>query len=269
MILRWLDRTELPVEMERLTPGVLLGLAPEAVARATVRVGNRDAELGDVFSVHTDGNAALTLEGDLRHVRGIGRGMEGGSLVVRGRAGPHLGSGMSGGTIEVHGDAEDWAGAAMRGGMLRVRGRAGRFLGGAYPGSRLGMRDGVILVDGDVGDEAGRKMRRGLIVVGGAAGEGFGRGLVAGSLLAFGPLGRFAGAGMKRGTIAALGAGPTELLPTFAPTGRYRFPFLAVYLRRLADWGFRVPVDVFSAESERYNGDLADGGRGEILVRAG
>lgn len=269
MILRWLNRTELPVEMEGLTPGALLGLTPEAVARSAVRVGNQDAELADLFSVHPDGDAVLSLEGDLRHVRGIGRGMEGGTLVVRGRSGPHLGAGMSGGTIEVHGDADDWAGAAMRGGVLRIRGAAGRFLGAAYPGARLGMREGVILVDGDAGAEAGRKMRRGLIAVGGSAGEGFGRGLVAGSLFAFGPLGRFAGAGMKRGTIAALGAEPPEVLPSFAATGCYQFPFLAVYLRRLAAWGFRVPADVFSAPVRRYNGDLADGGRGEILVRAG
>ena len=254
--------------MERLTPEAFLGRAPDEVARSIVRIGNQDAELGDVFSVDRDGSETLTLEGDLRHVRGIGRGMERGTLVVRGLAGPYLGAGMSGGEIEVHGDADDWAGAEMRGGLLRVLGNAGRFVGASYPGSRLGMRDGVILVAGDVGDEAGRRMRRGLIAVGGAAGEGFGRGLIAGSLFAFGTLGRFAGLGMKRGTIAALGAEPVDVLPSFALTGRYRFPFLAVYLRRLAAWGFRVPPEVLSAELGRYNGDLADGGQGEILVRA-
>ncbi len=74
---------------------------------------------------------------------------------------------------------------------------------------------------------------------------------------------------MKRGTIAAFGDERPELLPTFAARGRYSFPFLAIYLTRLAGWGFPVPSDVFSPEMERYNGDLADGGQGEVLVRVG
>ncbi len=268
MILQWLDRTTLPVDSDRLTPEVLGSLSADQGAALTVRVGNQDAELGDLFSVQDDGSETLTLEGDLRRVRGIGRGMSRGSLVVRGRGGAHLGAGMSGGSIEVFGDVGDWAAAEMRGGFLRVHGRAGQLLGAAYPGSRLGMRDGRILVSGDSGDEAGRKMRRGLIAVGGSAGEGFGRGLIAGSLFAFGPIGRFAGLGMRRGTIVALGSEPLEVLPSFAATGSYRFPFLMVYLRKLAEWGMPVPLDVVSGPFQRYNGDLADGGLGEILVRS-
>jgi formylmethanofuran dehydrogenase subunit C len=131
------------------------------------------------------------------------------------------------------------------------------------------MRDGVILVDGSAGDEAGARMRRGLIAVAGAAGEGFGRGLVAGSLFAFGTVGRYPGSGMKRGTIALFGSPPPELLPSFAFAGAYRFPFLTIYLRRLASWGFPVPDDAFGAVAGRYNGDLADGGLGEVLIVGG
>jgi len=269
MLLRWLDKTHLPVEADGLVPATFAGLDAGAAARLRARVGNQTAELGDLFAVEPTDDATLSLEGDLRHVRGIGRDMAEGSLIVRGAAGPYLGAGMSGGTVEVHGDADDWAGAEMRGGLLRVHGRAGRFLGASRPGSRLGMRDGVILVDGDAGDDAGRRMRRGLIAVGGAAGDGFGRGLIAGTLVAFGSLGRYAGMGMKRGTLAAFGEGGVELLPSFAPAGRYRFPFLTVYLRHLAALGFPIPAAMFTAEMGRYNGDLADGGRGEILVRAG
>ncbi len=269
MILRWLDRTTLPVEMDRFTPEALLGLSTQVVSKAAIRVGNSDAELGDLFSIHPEGDGVLTLEGDLRPVRGIGRGMEQGTLVVRGRVGSHLGARMIGGVIEVHGDVDDYAGAEMRGGLLRIVGNAGNGLGAAYPGSRLGMREGVILVEGNVGDEAGRKMRRGLIAVSGDSGEAFGKGLIAGSLFAFGRLGRNPGLGMKRGTIVALGSEPPELLPTFVASGRYRFPFLTIYLKRLAAWGFRVPAEMFSAEMGRYNGDLADGGHGEILVWSG
>lgn len=269
MILRWMGKTTLLVEAETLIPEAFAGLSDVEVARRPIRVGNQDAQFGDVFSVEPTESQSLTLEGDLSHVRGIGRGMGSGSLTVRGAAGPHLGAGMTGGEIEVFGDADDYAGAEMRGGRLRVHGRAGAFVGGAYPGSRVGMREGVILMDGDVGDEAGRRMRRGLIVVGGGAGEGAGSGLVAGSIFVFGTLGRRAGSGMKRGTIVSLGDVSPRILPSFAPTGRFRFPFLTIYLKRLAEWGFPVPGEVFSAGLERYNGDLADEGQGEILVLAG
>jgi formylmethanofuran dehydrogenase subunit C len=71
---------------------------------------------------------------------------------------------------------------------------------------------------------------------------------------------------MKRGTIGLFGPGPVDILPTFASAGRHRFPFLTIYLRRLKEWGFPVPLEVFSRELERYNGDLVEAGQGEILM---
>lgn len=269
MILRWRNGTSLPVETERLTPEAFLGLSAIEAARRTAHVGNRRVELGDVLEAEDDGSEVLTLEGDLRHVRGIGRGMTSGRVVVRGTAGADLGAGMSGGEVEVFGDVGDRAGLGMSGGTIRVRGNAGRALGGATPGSRLGMRDGVILVDGSAAGECGERMRRGLIAVKGSVGEGFGRGMIAGSLFAFGAVGRHPGTGMKRGTIALFGTDPTALLPSFEATGSYRFPFLSLYLRRLAVWGFDEAEEVRSVALSRYNGDVADGGLGEILVAGG
>jgi formylmethanofuran dehydrogenase subunit C len=173
---------------------------------------------------------------------------------------------MSGGRIEVSGDAGHGAGAEMTGGFLRIHGNAGHDLGAARPGSRLGMRDGVILVGGSTGNDAGRLMRRGLIAVAGGVGDGFGNGVIAGTLFALGPVGDHPGLGMKRGTLGLFQEDPPDLLPTFVPTGRYRFPFLSVYLRHLVAWGFPVPSRVTSAELSRYNGDRAAGGQGEILV---
>ena len=268
MILRWRDATTLPVEVDGLTPSAVLGVSAADIRRQPARAGNRQVELGELFEVESTDDASLTLEGNLSHVRKLGAGMTGGHLVVRGDAGPWLGSGMLGGRIDVYGRAADGAGAGLRGGLIQVFGDAGHFLGAARPGERLGMRDGVILVHGKAGDGVGQRMRRGLIALAGAAGDGLGRGLVAGSVFAFGGAGGYPGLGMKRGTIALFGPGPVDLLPTFAPTGRHRFPFLGVYLGRLRDLGFPVPAEVFSAEFARYNGDLAEGGQGEVLVPA-
>jgi formylmethanofuran dehydrogenase subunit C len=112
-------------------------------------------------------------------------------------------------------------------------------------------------------------MRRGLIAVSGPAGDDLGHAMVAGSIFAFGPIGLRAGAGMKRGTLALFGrddAFAEGLPPTFMPSGRGRPPFLTIYLRQLVRWGFPVPGAAFSGALERYNGDLAVHGQGEVLV---
>lgn len=269
LFLRWRGTTTLPVEADGITPQKLASLSAADVGRSRVRLGNSVVELGELFEV--DGSADdghLNLEGDLRQVDRLGQGMSSGTLTIRGDVGAELGAEMAGGRIEVEGTVGDWAGAEMRGGVLRIQGGAGRSLGSAYPGSRLGMRDGVILVEGSIGDDAGLAMRRGLIAVTGAAGDGLGRGLVAGSIFAFGPVGRHPGAGMKRGTLAFFGNSDPDpgLLPTFVPSGRSRPPFLTLYLRQLQQWGFPVPDSAFSGSLDRYNGDLAERGQGEIWV---
>ncbi|SIO65980.1 formylmethanofuran dehydrogenase, subunit C [Singulisphaera sp. GP187] len=268
--LRWRGTTRLTVEAEGLAPERLAVLSAVEIGRSKVSLGNSQVELGELFTI--EGSAEdrhLTLEGDLRQVDRLGQGMSTGTLTIRGDVGAELGAEMTGGRIEVEGTVGDWAGAEMRGGVLRIRGGAGRSLGSAYPGSRLGMREGVILVEGTIGEDAGLAMRRGLIAVSGAAGDGLGRGLIAGSIFAFGSVGSYPGAGMKRGTLALFageGASERRLLPTFVPSGRSRPPFLTIYLRQLRQWGFPVPDSAFSGPLERYNGDLAQRGQGEIWV---
>lgn len=267
LTLRWNGSTTLQVEGEALRPEAMAGLSSAEIMRVRMAVGNGSAELGELFAVEGDaGDGRVRLEGDLSHVRRIGRGMASGGIEVRGDVGPGLGSGMSGGAIVVEGRAGDSAGAAMRGGVIRIRGAAGDNLGGAEPGARLGMREGVILVEGTVGHGAGLAMRRGLIAVSDAAGDGLGRGMVAGSVFAFGPVGIGAGAGMKRGTIALFGPDPPRIGPTFAASGRDRPPFLTIYLKKLREWGFPVPEAAFAGLVARYNGDRAERGQGEILV---
>jgi hypothetical protein len=70
---------------------------------------------------------------------------------------------------------------------------------------------------------------------------------------------------MRRGTIAAFGE-PPELLPTFAASGRHRVPVVRIYLNWLLEEGFPVPVRAFEGMFERWNGDLAAGGQGEVLI---
>ena len=268
--LRWLGQTRVPVDLDGVLPTELSRLSAREIAARPVpgAVGNPACSLGDLFAI--DGDAAdevVRFEGDLRGVARIGQGLGGGRIEIHGDVGPHLGARMSGGTIVVRGSADSWAGAEMRGGRLEIHGRAGRCLGGAYPGSRLGMREGVILVWGDAGDDVGLAQRRGLIAVSGRVGECPGRDLVAGTIVVGGSAGRGAGVGMKRGTIVLLqGESPGTILPSFVASGSDRPPFLNIYLRQLASWGFPLPEPALPGRFARYNGDLGAGGQGEIWV---
>ncbi len=265
--LRWKDTTTLPVEAEGLSCERFAGMSTRDIALSYITCGNRTVELGELFDVEGDASDGdLHMEGNLRHLRGLGTRHASGRMTIRGDVGPGLAVGMRGGEIDLDGSAGVWAGAEMTGGLLRISGNAGDGLGAALPGSRVGMREGVILVAGDAGDDVGLAMRRGLIAIGGRAGATLGRAMVAGSIFAFGPVGDHAGLGMKRGTLALFSDAAPTLLPTFAPSGRYRPPFLTIYLKQLRAWNFAVPEAVFGADIARYNGDQADHGQGEILV---
>jgi formylmethanofuran dehydrogenase subunit C len=166
----------------------------------------------------------------------------------------------------VDGDAGDWVGGEMQGGLIRVRGRAGHLIGAAYRGSARGMSGGTILVHGEVGNEIGHSMRRGLLAVG-AAGDLVGFNMLAGTILVFGSAGIRHGAGMRRGTIAFLGSESPPILPSFRWACRYRPEVMTLLLRHVRNGGFPMADDVATAGFDLYNGDLIEGGRGELLVR--
>jgi len=270
LTLTLLQPTSIPIEVDAVRIEDVRGLTPDRVCAIRVHRGNKELELGELFSAQ--GSAAddghVVWVGDCRKVKGIGAGLCGGRMTVEGNAGMHLGARMHSGELVCLGDAGDWAGAEMAGGRLRIRGNAGACLGAAYRGARRGMTGGEILVDGSAGDEVGSAQRRGLIAIRGAAGDGVGFGLLAGSILIFGPAGLRSGAGMRRGTILLGQGAPAGLLPTFAYATTGTFAFLDVLLRHLARSGFEIPPDCREANWRRYSGDLLEGGRGEILLPA-
>lgn len=250
-----------------LRPDALAGLSPDDVRRVRIPRGRETVELGELFAIDGDlADGHLVLDRGTPPIRGVGAGMASGRLTIAGDAGPRLGLGMTGGQIEVGGSVAVWAGAEMRGGTIRVRGSAGDSLGSALPGSRVGMRGGSILVDGDIGDGAGLAMRRGLIAVAGRAGDDLGHGLVAGTIVAFGPVGRRPGAAMKRGSLLLLGETTAGLPPGFRFAAIQSPPYATICLRGLAERGFPAAGAGVPRSYRRYNGDVVEGGQGEILV---
>jgi len=258
---------ERTLELEgALAPGALGGEA--AMARVRVWHGREAAELGDFYSVRGGGGARLVIEGDARHLDGIGAGMEQGEILVEGAAGRSVGAGMRGGSIVVRGDAGDDAGSGMAGGVLVVEGSAGARLGAAVPGAARGMTGGEIVVAGSAGAGAGRGMRRGLVVVGGDAGAEAGAAAIAGTVVVFGAAGAGSGRWSKRGTLAIMGGGDVPASFRYACT--YRPPHLALVLTQLRRRHARVLRAIddrwITGRYRRYCGDMAELGKGEILL---
>ena len=254
------------LDLAPLTPARLAGKSREQVRRLRLRQGSRTTALGDLFAVNGESGGVLALRGLTTLCHHVGQGLEDGVLEVSGSAGHGLGAGMRGGEIRVRGSAGDGVGAGMRGGLIRLQGDAGARLGGVLPGATTGMNGGTILVTGDVGARAGERMRRGLVVVSGACGPFLGDRMVAGTLIVLGACGDDAGLGMRRGTLL-LARPPARLPATFNPCGRFELGFLPLLARHLGGIERRLAraLDEFRW-SERWCGDMAHGGTGEILV---
>src|SRR5438094_34534 len=143
-----------------------------------------------------------------------------------------IGARMAGGELVIEGHGGRDLGVAMSGGRIDVHGDAGENTGGALPGAGRGMTGGEIVIRGSVG-------------LFGKAGPGTGRFL-------------------KRGWIVALGE--VERPATFRYACTYHPLHVALLLRYV---GVRCRVDVTPAQvagrDERYSGDLAELGRGELL----
>ncbi len=263
-ILTLKERPHVPLEAEALTPDVLASLGHDEVRALPVVLGKRQCRLDDFFEVEGPGSEELEIRGDAGRVKWIGKGMTRGRIVIAGDAGMHLGAYMKGGTIEVSGNVSDWIGAEMRGGLIRIGGDAGGQIGAAYRGSLTGMKGGMILIEGSAGIEIGMRMRRGLIAVKGRVRDFAGLQMKGGTIVLMSGAELRTGAWMVRGTIVSLA--PLRLLPTFSYACAYDPVFLRLYAKHLEPFGFRLPVNAAEGAYQRYSGDSAVPGKGEILV---
>jgi len=254
------EQPSVPLEAEVISPDVMAGLAPEAIAALPVFLGKRQRRLDDFFQVEGAAGDEVVIRGDAAKVKWVGRGMTRGRISVAGNVGMHLGAYMKGGAIEVSGNASDWVGAEMRGGLIHIRGNAGGQVGAAYRGSLSGMNEGTILIEGSAGLEIGMRMKRGIIAVKGPVRDFAGLQMKGGTIFLLSGAELRTGAWMVRGTIVSLT--PIPLLPTFAYACTYKPTFLRLYARHLRTLGFSVPLD---AAYQRYTGDTSVPGKGEIL----
>jgi len=258
------EQPNVPLEAETLSPDITSMLTHDALCALPVQLGKRQRRLDDFFTVEGEASDDITIKGDARKIKWIGRGMTRGRIQVEGHAGMHLGAYMKGGSIEVSGNVTDWIGAGMTGGMIRVRGNAGGQVGAAYRGSLAGMTDGTIIVHGTAGLEVGMRMKRGVIFIGGAVRDFAGLQMRGGTIVLGGGAELRTGAWMMRGTIVSLK--PLPLLPTFAYAATYNPTFIRILARTLRNLALSLPYEEREGGYERYTGDASVPGKGEILV---
>ena len=258
------EQPSVPLEAESISPDVMATLSHDAIASLPVYLGKRQCRVDDFFRVEGGASEELHINGDAAKVKWIGRDMTRGRISVTGNAGMHLGAHMKGGVIEVSGNAGDWLGGEMAGGHIHVRGNAGGQVGAAYRGSVTGMTDGLILIDGFAGLEVGMRMKRGIIAVRGPVRDFAGLQMKGGTIFLLGGAEIRTGAWMNRGTIVSLK--PLRLLPTFAPVAAYNPVFLRLYARHLRTLGVSIPFESREGVYQRFIGDSAVPGKGEILI---
>ena len=252
------------LEAEAITPDRFAEMTHEEICSSVVYHGKRQLRLDEFFEVEGERSEHLAIHGDLHRVRHVGRGMSRGTIAIHGDVGMHLGALMKSGAIEVFGNAGDWVGAEMAGGKIHVRGAAGQQVGAAYRGSLSGMKGGLIIIDGAAGIEVGMRMRRGTIVIGGPAKDFVGLQMKGGTIILQEGAEIRAGAWMQRGTIISLKS--LVLMPTFARSGRLNPTFVSVYSNLLKQHGCELPNDSSIGTYQRYAGDRAVPGKGEIFV---
>ncbi len=254
----------LRIDLRSVTPVALAGLPAGDVARLGVWHGNESVALGDLFTItpHTDGE--LRFEGELARFDRIGWQLAGGAIRIEGSVGDYLGAGMSAGEILASGHAGLLAACEMSGGRLEIGGDAGDFAASGLPGSMDGMRGGTLLVRGNAGQRFGDRMRRGTALVFGDAGDFVASRMVAGTIAVAGRIGAHPAYGMRRGSLLALGPAPA-LPPTFVGNDVDIGVFWQLLSRDLARHGGAFAA-LPKRRVRRHLGDLAAGGKGELLI---
>jgi len=253
------------LDLSPLTPERLAGQSADAVARILLAYGRRSVPVGEWFDVRGSADRQILIEGDATRLDRIGADMQDGQIRVEGNAGAYLGIGMRGGRIDVSGSVDAYAASGLTGGLVRIGAHAGDYLGAALPGEHRGMRGGVVIVGGSVGDRACDHMRRGLILVEGACGDYCGSRMQGGTIAMLGACGARPGFSMRRGTLLFAGPAPSPG-PTFNDAGALPLGFLVLLARSWKELPSRfASLSRLSTRVQRWVGDLAFGGQGELI----
>jgi formylmethanofuran dehydrogenase subunit C len=254
------------VDMSPLVCQRLQGLSIIDIAAIKLPSGKAKIRVDELFTIDGDDAQHIVIKNDFAKLDFIGKELEGGTITVAGDAGAYLGMGMKAGEIKVSGNAGLYAACEMKNGYLEIAGDVDDFLGAALPGNKMGMKGGIILVKGNAGERVGDHLRRGLILIEGNAGDYCGSRMTAGTIAVMGNTGRYLGYAMRRGTLLLWNA--PQLSASFNDCGSHTLAFLPILFASFKSLNSKfADASVAFNRVQRYAGDMAEMGQGEVLVK--
>jgi len=255
------------IDCSPLTSDELADKSVADIAAIELVVGNTTERVDALFEVSGDDAADIKFVNSTDKLDFIGRNMTSGKLTVEGNVGGYLGLFLDGGEIEVTGDTGIYTACEMKSGQIKVNGNAGDFVGGVRPGYRNGMAGGTVIVTGNTGARTGDHMRRGMILIEGNAGDYCGARMISGTIAVLGGVGAHLGYAMKRGTLLLTQAPAQGISANFNDCGSHTLAFLPLLFNSFKKLDSKfASVEAFS-RVQRYAGDVAGIGMGEILVK--
>ena len=255
---------DIPIEADMITPTAFAGKTLEQIGKLEVMQGRDTCNLQDFFDIKGEPadsaeETVISLSGDLRKVKFIGKGMNGGIINIEGDAGMHLGAEMIAGRITVSGSVDAWACAEMKGGNVQIEGDAGDYLCAGYRGTPDGMTGGRVYVAGNIGNEMALHMRKGFIAVKGNVGDMAAVRMRGGTIIVCGELGPRACIEAAKGMVFALGK-VNSLPPTYKYSGTSEREFTGYYIRYLKSRrpDFLQSDILYSEKWLKFVGDFAE-----------
>jgi len=220
------SETKIPIEVEKsITCDSFNNKSIDEIKKLEAFIGNEKKTLGDFFDISGDKAEAasmqIIIDGDVWMVKGIGRGMKNGEIIIKGKAGMHTGEQLAGGKITVEGDVDGFCFNEMKKGEVLVKGNAGDYFASAMRGSWVGVSGGKITIEGNVGIESGNwiKGATAYLRIKGNAGDFLGAHNQGGRIEIDGTPGNRLGAEMARGKIIVNGKA-TSVMPSFGYKGK-------------------------------------------------
>jgi formylmethanofuran dehydrogenase subunit C len=251
------------IDLSPLTPDNLAGKPAADIAAIELYSGKQKLRVDTVFDIAGDDASNIVIKSSCNKLDFIGRGMKTGRITIQGDVGSYLGFQMRNGTIVLHGDADAFTASELAGGLIHIHGNVGDFLAAAIVGNKKGMKGGTVIVTGNAGERVGDQMRRGLLLIEGNVGSYCASRMLAGTIGVLGTVGEYVGYGMRRGTL--LLTKTPALHATIQDCGSHTLPFLSLMFKSFGS----LPTKFAKIEKnrvQRYAGDLANDGKGEILV---
>lgn len=246
-----------------LTPSNLANKLVTEIGSTVLQYGKAQLRVEEIFEVTGNDTQNIYFKNSTEKLDYLGANMTSGTMQIEGNVGAYLGFGLKQGKINCFGNAAAFAACNMAGGLLEISGNTGDFLGGASAGLRKGMHGGVVIVKGNAADRVGDQMRRGLILIEGNVGEYCGSRMIAGTIGVLGDTGKFIGFNMQRGTLLLTKI--PKLHATIQDCGMHTLPFLSLLFKSFKQYNTKFS-DIKSQRIQRFSGDLACNGNGEILL---